>query len=370
MLSRRRNHVLPHLPRPLPLTFDEVVLGLEDVSAQAEDYVDAKDRFDHAGALAELRSYFVDVTGGVRAAEFDVCDLVGDPPTDDYPDEVWGADHAQITLLAVLREQRRPVAGTTPMDFERPWTLRAEIRGYFSKDAAAPARAEASRVLRALLRLRSDLDAVDERPIDPAQLTRIPADRLPDMLVLVQKWLGSFYGTKPDRKSLDKRVLNAIELIVEADHQHRDAIALPLLCAAMEALVARGSQGVTETLAEAGATLLEPDAPARVHAVKFIKGLYGARSRVIHGDTLEVEPRSRNHARTLCAHLLQAVVDWRDFQQRCNGNTDADTFLDELQQARLTGKSLITARESLIIRRLWQAARRDGNAGEQAKPAQ
>jgi hypothetical protein len=227
----------------------------------------------------------------------------------DLSEPLWDGAHAAIQLQSLVREDRRAMSAVGTALPDRPWTLRAEIRAYATAAAIEHGKDEAQRVVQALLRLALDLVKRDERPYYTGILLSCDIGQLAAAAPLIREWLGSYYRPKPGKRSLDWHVRNAIELVVEAGHQWRDAIAVPLLCAAIESLVGGGREATTKNLADYIATLLEPDASSRYVVISFVKKLCDDRSSVIHGGTTEVGAEARSHARILCAHLLRAVID-------------------------------------------------------------
>lgn len=350
-----RAHILPYLPRPLQFTTYELDGHMATISTHGDEYVREvgdDDEYDTDGALDEFCSYLEADADEVLSGEFDLCRLKGAPSTA-LSEALWDGKHANVGLVTLVREDVRAISAASTAGPDIPWTLRARVDAIATAAAVEHARDEAERVTRALLRLALDLVEEDERPFYPKRLLTCNASHLLDALPLIREWLGSYYGPKPKRSSLDGRIRNAIELIVEAGHQANDAIAVPLLCAAMEALVGGDREATTKSLADYVAALLEPDGATRHMAITFVRKLYSDRSAVIHGSSMEIGTRSRAHARILCAHLLRAVIEWRRFQRGVTGQENAQTFMEEMRMITPAGKSLPTAREDALVRKLW-----------------
>lgn len=158
----------------------------------------------------------------------------------------------------------------------------------------------------------------------------------------------------PGRKSsIDRRVRNAMHLLIESDQQRHDAIALSLAVAAIEALLCRGTTDLTVQIAENTATLLEPDSHLRALAERFVRGLYKARSRTLHGDVLEHEAEDRHHARQLAAAVLHAILERRAYQGRMGEAESHDEFLCELGGSKWVGGEIPGVSPS-PVRRLWR----------------
>jgi len=128
---------------------------------------------------------------------------------------------------------------------------------------------------------------------------------------LIKNCLDLFFTEPTKKDTIDRRVRNAVHLLVESDNQTVDTIGLALSITAMEALLSQGSNGISEKLGTIAAALLEPDSSERAKAKKFVKDLYDQRSRALHGEKIEMEPQARKNARHLAAAVLIAVLNIR-----------------------------------------------------------
>src|SRR5207244_2363013 len=97
-----------------------------------------------------------------------------------------------------------------------------------------------------------------------------------------------------------------------------DAIGMALNVTAIEALLGESGGEITHKLADAVAVLLEPWPEFRAHAAALMVECYKARSKVLHGDSLEASVERKN-ARLLAAGVLAAVINRREFM-RSNGD--------------------------------------------------
>lgn len=134
-----------------------------------------------------------------------------------------------------------------------------------------------------------------------------------------------------DKDSMKRRVRNAIHLLAVADRQTDEAVGLALCCASMEALVCQGTQEVATSLSERAAMLLERERLHRPDAKKFFKDLYTSRSKLLHGEKVNVTPGQPENARYLSAELLRAVIERIDFMGRSGFDPERpDNFFSEL----------------------------------------
>ena len=151
---------------------------------------------------------------------------------------------------------------------------------------------------------------------------------------------------------MDRRIRNAVHLLVEADAQASDAIGLSLSVTAIEALLGEHTQELTEKLALNVAVLLEPDPAKRQSAVDCVKEFYVQRSKTLHGERIESEPSIRARARHLAAAVLDQIVSRRSFRKK--GGFEVETpaqLLNELREQRFApGQQGI---EETNARALW-----------------
>jgi len=132
-----------------------------------------------------------------------------------------------------------------------------------------------------------------------------------DCGALINNCLDLFFAEPTKKDSVDRRVRNAIHLLIESDNQTIDAIGLALSITAIEALLSQGSAEISEKLGVIAAALLEPDLSDRAKAKKFVKDLYDQRSRTLHGEKIEAELQASKNARHLAAAILVAILNLR-----------------------------------------------------------
>ena len=81
-------------------------------------------------------------------------------------------------------------------------------------------------------------------------------------LYLVKQCLDAYYANPTKKDSIDRRIRNAVHLLVESDMQANDAVGLSLSVATIEALLGKKTEGIADKLADSVAALLEPFASA------------------------------------------------------------------------------------------------------------
>jgi hypothetical protein len=134
---------------------------------------------------------------------------------------------------------------------------------------------------------------------------------------------------------MDRRIRNAVHLLVASDVQHNDDVGAALSVTAIEALLGENVEGISQRLADNVAVFLEPELPRRQKAAEFVKALYNKRSRVLHGEKIEEGEHIRLQSRQLATGVLQGMITYRDFLK--GGGFDLQTpqqFLKELQEKR------------------------------------
>ena len=98
----------------------------------------------------------------------------------------------------------------------------------------------------------------------------------------------------------------------------------------MESLLCEDRGDVGKMLAENVANLLEPEPKQRFNAIGYVKSLYDARSRILHGSEIDTSQEKRDDARKLAAAVLMAFVDRREYVRRLAPHVDEkpqDLFL-------------------------------------------
>jgi len=241
-------------------------------------------------------------------------------------------------------------------------SLHAVVRGPMTLAALEAVRRELERVVPSVLRSVGFLEAkADEhtRRLEHPVLIGLPQIAEPSLqnrTPFLAACLDAYYTDATKKDSMDRRIRNAVHLLVESDVQSSDAIGLSLSMSAIEALLGEHTQELTEKLGLNVAVLLEPDPTKRQMAVNCVKELYVHRSKALHGERLDSEPDIRAQARHLVAAVLDQVVSRRDFRRK--GGWEAETpaqLLNELREQRfMPGQQGI---EETNARGLWEHPR-------------
>jgi hypothetical protein len=231
--------ILPNLPRPFQVAPSEVVDDLDELLADAES-----DNSEWVDAERMLRCLIEEISqrmeAGLRREQFVLCHVVGEVPKNLHA-ELWASDYAELKISSIHRSEFRysTASGELIPTPEPPWSLQAGVEGYFSAGGIAHTVGEMIRISRCALQLSLDLNWLDERSRGPEAVPEAGQSSLAEALPSLRTLLAIYYEPKLSKGSMTWRVRNAIELSAEASRQANDAIAVPLFCAAVEALWAR-----------------------------------------------------------------------------------------------------------------------------------
>jgi hypothetical protein len=119
-------------------------------------------------------------------------------------------------------------------------------------------------------------------------------------------------------------------------------------------MLSPGAGDITVTLSKNIAALLEPPDANRMGAMDFVKKMYNVRSKVLHGASLDFDPRTIHKCRFLAAAVLRAFVERRGHAiQKAGKAEDPSAFFDALQNAQMNGKTIEGVSES-PVRGFWQ----------------
>lgn len=276
--------------------------------------------------------------------------------------KVWDKNRISVRLLRgadVIKE--RPGG-------KKLYNLLTVIEGEMSTFACRELKDEISRILPTAIRSTDLLQA--ERfggqykvvCTDPLLIFEREIDGLPwieDKLIesgktLIRQYLDAYYSDSCGKKdSINRRIRNAVCLLIESDNQSNNAVGLALSITAIEALLGEKVDGIAKTLAERVGALLEPDRIQRNNTIKFVKDLYNARSDALHGRSVERENEARNNARHLAAAVLSGVISRRDFRRRLGDEPETpQELLQDLDKSFASGEA--TGVEDYNVRNLWK----------------
>ncbi len=167
--------------------------------------------------------------------------------------------------------------------------------------------------------------------------------------------LKSLFLDVPAKKdSIARRVKNAIRLIAESDNQRHNPIGLALSVTAIEALLCRKGDNLSQMFGENMAALLEPHPVHRLEAERWSKRLYDLRSGILHGSDLDCSPRDIRQAKLAAGMVLRAMLERRAAIKRVGGNDEnPDEFLAELRSGKYRPGQLTHVSE-LPLKRFWR----------------
>jgi len=219
--------------------------------------------------------------------------------------------------------------------------LNVRVAGHISEQALQDLTAELTRTLPSVIR---SLTSIQRPPTLAEVLLLVPCNRSLPVLTkgrgILTKNVGFLrrcldaYFSKPTKKdSLDRRIHNAVSLLVESDMQSNQAVGLAMSIAAIEALLGEKGESVAERLSSNLAVLLEPDLEMRLNAKEFFKSLYGLRSDALHGRSVDDIGGYRQSARCVGAAVLHSVMAREDFLRRSGYDAERpDQLLRDLEK--------------------------------------
>lgn len=166
-----------------------------------------------------------------------------------------------------------------------------------------------------------------------------------DNLDFIKTCIDAYYSKSTTKDTIDRRIRNAIHLMVEADRQQHRSIMLALSFSAIEALVCSKKEGIVDELSRNVATLLEPDRNMRIQTIKLVKKLYNMRSKLLHGENIEINLGKEEQVRRLAAGCLKAMLEWQVFQRKVGKEQKSakgrDNFFSELEDAKVSGREMV-----------------------------
>jgi hypothetical protein len=172
--------------------------------------------------------------------------------------------------------------------------------------------------------------------------------------VLIRNYLDAYYSEPTKKDSIQRRIHNAVCLLIESDNQPNNAVGLALSMTAVEALLGEKGEGIAAKLADNVAALLEPDLTQRHNATKFVTDLYNnVRSPALHGELVETESGARVNTRHLAAAVLSGMISLR-IQSRSGLEPETpQELLQELRKSRFSQGQPLGV-EEYNIRGLWR----------------
>jgi len=233
-------------------------------------------------------------------------------------------------------------------------TIYAGLSGVISETAYEKLHKEISRLLPSIIVTISSIASEEWPDVFQTELPCIKDGLSENQQKLLTHCLDSYYSSSGKKQDFERRIQNAIRLLMESDAQTNDAVGLALAIAAVEALLAKKGPELATSLADYVARLLELDLKQRGNAKEFVKNLYDIRSRTLHGERLDGEEASRRDGRRLAAAVLAAIVERRDFLLRAGYEPETpDQLFEELKKTQYD-EGLIMGISESPVRKLWR----------------
>lgn len=241
-------------------------------------------------------------------------------------ENLWDAGGVGVSIPTA--ELSGEVQTSPCADLDNGWSeelnfLHAHVIGRISQQARSNLTSELTRVLPSVIRSMTVVQKAPTWASEDAFLIECKC-RLPviSLAILVKNihflrhCLDAYFSRPCKKDSMDRRIRNAVSLLVESDTQTNDAVGFALSVAAIEALLGERGEGLTERLSGNLAVLLEPDLGMRTRATAFFKGLYDRRSAALHGRELDDMSEHRHNGRRVAAGVLYGVVNRQGFLRR------------------------------------------------------
>lgn len=360
-------YVIQKIARPHRLTLEELVQAFLDLAKPDERHYADFEQFtpdDCNDLYAIFVNYVKNRTLSYRHSDpFPICSITEDEVEEET---VWGKNGIVLRLLrgSGLIDER-------PMG-KRLYYVLAIIEGNISTLACRDLHSEMSRILPTPIRSAGLLQTTRfggaHKALEPTipvvferEIKGLPwgeESLLDNGKPLISQYLDAYYSDFSGKKdSIDRRIQNAVCLLIESDNQSNDSVGLGLSIAAIEALLGEKGGEIATKLADNVGVLLEPDASQRYNATEFVKDLYDARSRTLHGELIEKGSNARLNARHLAAAVLSGIISRRDFLRRAGFEPETpQELLQDLRKMRFDPGQPIGV-EEYNVRQLWKKSR-------------
>ncbi len=251
--------------------------------------------------------------------------------------------HYSGSLRSLSQNRELPARGS----------LTGQISGRISEKAAAGVADDLIPCIRSALHSVALLRP-SSRAMAIAGYTELNFDELRDCWPFIVACASLVFLAATKKDTMKRRFSNAVRLLSEADRQTSDAVKLALSVTALEALLGKKGSEIAGNLADGIAVLLEPDPSHRAAASEFVKKLYDARSRVLHGDSVDDAGVPVEAARTLAAGCLYGLCFRDGLRHRLGDDPDApEALLAELRREKWAPTNLGGVPVIAAVRQLW-----------------
>lgn len=344
------SRVIGHLEQPRPLTTEDLCAQFYRIVIVNRRTVYALE-FDEAYELfaADIENYHLVPR---TSRPFAICELPK-YEEEEPSDVLWSSDGITVRLSGV---------GLASLDDElkgygRRYLLYATVEGVMSESAMARLSADVGHAARSIIwssALLCPEPAVSWGYVDQIGMSMPTTDVIQKQRKFIASCMDGLFPSPSRKDSIDKRIHNAVRLLMEADRQRSKIVGLSLCFAALEALVCGDRANIVGHLSENIATLLERRTEIRQRAIEVIKGLYDVRSRLLHGDSVAEVDKEQKDARLLASCVLKAVLDYQKLTFSISGDqqTPKDLF-QELRSTFVQGKTFPGSLKDTPAITLW-----------------
>ena len=357
-------YVIQKMSKPYRLTLKELFEAFLDLAKPDERHYGDFEQFS-SDDCNNLYAIFVNyvknhILSHRHSDAFPICAVTYDQFEEGKP--LWHKNSVSVRLLRGADVLEHSPIGKKLHD------LVAVIEGEISTLACSRLKAEMIRILPSAIRSADLLQTTafgEYKVVEPTipviyereikGLPWIEGKLIENGKILITQYLDAYYIEPTKKDSIERRIRNAVDLLVESDNQPNDAIAIALSMTAIEALLGEKGEGIATKLADNVAVLLEPDTSQRNNATEFVKDLYNnIRSKALHGELVETENKTRFDARHLAAAVLSGVLSRRDFLRRLDYEPETpQDLLKELRDTRFDSGQPVGV-EEYNVRQLWR----------------
>jgi len=344
-----QNQVIDNLSLPKTVSLDDLVEPLTHMTHEMDlTYEELEARYD------AFLSYMANAVLSFRSSSpFPIC-IVTSKETEGKV--LWSNQDITITIHST---ESIGDAFIGWMKLGRMWHLRASVEGHLSDRACKSIESDCRQLIPSILTSADLLGRDAEDFTLHGIIGNLPIVENLNLLLnkfkpFIEKCIDAYFSNPSKKDSMDRRIRNAVHLLVESDRQTNDSVGLALSITAVEALLAEGrTSEISQKLSENVGILLEPDLSKRNDAREFIKRLYNLRSNALHGTTIEGEQITRREARHLATGVLAAVISRQEFMRRAGYNPETpSSLIKDLKESRYTPGQPMGVDES-NVRRLW-----------------
>ncbi len=333
--------VINELPAPSPITADDLVeIAIEQLSGVPSDAPDgftrAYDRFVTFAILELEGEHSTDVRNFFNLGE----DWSLPPENHELAD--WFYEYSWFELWS--SPSGFSLLGTTGGRWEDCAKVLAKLVAHCSERAFALVESDIGDVIQSVAKTAQFCSTDGPYSVPITFLAAGDGGRV------LRDCLDARFGIGSGKNDILERLEMATTCLVDADNASSPEGTISKSFAAIETLVCkRQDDKKTQTIGSFVPTLLQPTSLGRTRKGEVLKKLYGLRSRVVHGDSVDVSLDAAEEVRRVAAGVVRAVSSWRKhyIDMGWNDRTTWENFLDELRHASGDGKKVVGVDEDL-----------------------